>query len=66
MQVLSKFEYSKHIKIEMRHKGPKMTYFNQQEEDLEKTWLGETIEPKESTRFTKEEWQTDTTRHHRV
>ena len=39
----------------MRHKGPKETYFNQQEEDLEKTWLGETIEPKESTRFTKEE-----------
>ena len=39
----------------MRRKIPKVIYFNQKEEDLEKPRLGETIEPKKSTRFTKEQ-----------
>ena len=39
---LQKFDYSKHIKVEMRHKDPKVTYFNQEEEDWNKPRLGET------------------------
>ena len=70
MQLNASFEQVwiiKAYKNEMKHTGPKMTYFNQPEEDLEKTWLGETIEPKDFTRFTKEQvtnWHHKT--HHRV
>ena len=45
----------------MKQKDPIVTYFNQEEEDWNKPWLGETNKLKSSLDPQRKEWQTETT-----
>ena len=45
----------------MRQKDPKVTYINQEEEDWNKPWLGETNKLKSLLDPQREKWQTETT-----